>query len=504
MTLTYYFCGSKNYNMNNFMRKLLFILLPFWVLLQFSCSQKSEIVNGLQRVDSLFSAGNDSTAMIIFYQIPQPTDSTDEMALYNFVSAKINARNFEAQPPESLDISIEYFKLNNDLRHLAYAYNYKSFFLLNFYDDIANALIYNKEAEEIAETISDDILNYNIYSTGYAIASYHSDLEECLKYADKAYRIGEKIHDKRRMAYPARFLTVCYNEKNMADSVEKYMAVCLNFLDSYDTGARAAVFTAFGNAMHEKNPVFAEQSYLESLAVIENSDAYKGLTRLYLEKNNLDKATEYYAKSLSQKINNSDIELMTLYAQKLEQAGKISEAFRIVKEISCKKDSLYKAQENNLLMRCDNLNKFYHTQKNDFNKLKTNLLWLKILSGVLGIFVLTLVIVLYLKLKKSEVKSMSKAESLYRQVANNESISQWTKNEREIFAEYFYTQNADFEKEISTLYDKLPINAQILLILQKMKKSKTEIMEIMGFSDQAYRSLKYRIEKTRKQDNENQ
>lgn len=485
------------------MRKLLFILLSFWVLLQFSCSQKSEIVNGLQRVDSLFSVGNDSTATIIFYQIPQPKDSTDEMAFYNFVSAKINARNYEAQPPESLDISIEYFKLNNDLRHLAYAYNYKSFFLLNFYDDIANALIYNKEAEGIAETISDDILNYNIYSTGYAIASYHSDTEECLKYADKAYRIGEKLHDKRRMAYPARFLTVCYNEKNMSDSVEKYMAVCLNFLDTYDTGARAAVFTAFGNAMHLKNPVFAEQSYLESLAIIENSEAYKGLTRLYLEKHNLDKATEFYAKSFSKKVSDNDIDLMTLYAQNLEKSGKITEAFNIFKEISCKKDSLYKVKENNLLMRWDNLNKFYHTQKSDFNDLKNSVLWLKILAITLFVFVLTLIVILYLKLKKSEIKSVSKAESLYRQVANNESISQWTKNEREIFAEYFYTQNADFEKEISTLYDKLPINAQILLILQKIKKSKTEIMEIMGFSDQAYRSLKYRIDKTKKQEGEN-
>ncbi|MBQ3657612.1 MAG: hypothetical protein II956_12325 [Bacteroidales bacterium] len=480
------------------MRKLYFTFFAVFVLLQTSCDNRSEIFKGLQRADSLLSAGNDSTAAIIFYQIPPQTDSTAETALYNYVSAKINVRCQEYQNPELLDFPIEYFKAQNDLKHLAYAYNYKSFFLLYYSNDISNALIYNKEAEELAENINDDILKYNIYSTGYTISSYHLDTEECLKYADKAYRIGEKLHDKRRMAYPARFLTVCYNDKNVADSAEKYMAVCLSFLDCYDMGAKAAVFTAFGNAMFTKNPVFAEQCYLESVGVIDNADAYNGLTRLYLEQGNMTKAAECFPKAISENPRESNVELMKLYAEKLEKAGQNLEAFKIYKEISLQKDSLYKIKENNLLRRWDNLNKFYHTQKNDFNDLKHSLLWFKVLTLVLSVLLLTVIIFVLKKLRKREGKTVSIAENLYNQIVKGESISQWTKDEREIFTDYYYTQNSEFQAEVSSNYDKLPVNAHILLILQKLGKSKTEIMDIMGFSDQAYRSLKSRTDKAKK------
>ena len=67
-----------------------------------------------------------------------------------------------------------------DLAHLAYAYNYKSGFLLTYSSDISNAFIFNKEAESLAENIDDDILKYNIFANGYVISAYHSDTEECL------------------------------------------------------------------------------------------------------------------------------------------------------------------------------------------------------------------------------------------------------------------------------------------------------------------------------------
>ena len=112
------------------MRKIYLILFVFLLLLQASCDNRTGIFKALQRADSLLVADNDSTAAIIFYQIPAPADTSDETALYNYVSAKINARNYEPQTPELLDLPIEFFKKEGDLRHLAYAYNYKSIFLL--------------------------------------------------------------------------------------------------------------------------------------------------------------------------------------------------------------------------------------------------------------------------------------------------------------------------------------------------------------------------------------
>ena len=467
-------------------------------LLQASCNNKSDVFNALQRADSLLTANNDSTAAIIFYQIPAPDDTTDETALYNYVSAKINARNYEPQPPELLDLPIEYFKKTDDLHHLAYAYNYKSKFLLSYSNDISNAYIYNKEAEEIAVNIDDDILKYNVYSNGYYISALHNDTDECLQYAVKGYQIGEKLHDKSRMAYPALYLTLCYDEKNAADSAQKYMAICLNYIDCYDMGSKAAVYTAFGNAMRKKNPVFAEQYYMQSLDVIDNADAFKGLAHLYLEQGKLDKAAEYYPKALRKDVHEGNVKLMTLYAQSLENAGRTTEAFQVYKDLSAEKDLYFQTKENNLALRWENLNNLYHTQKKDFKELENKLLWIKNLTIFLTVALWAVLAVFYFKTRKPTEIKVSKAENLYQRLLTNESISQLTKDERDILVEYYFSQNADFEREISTNYDKLPTNSIILLILQNIGKSKTEIMDIMGFSDQAYRSLKSRTDKARK------
>ena len=85
------------------------------------------------------------------------------------------------------------------------------------------------------------MLDYNIYSNGFVIAAYHYDANECLSYAQKAYNVGLKLGDEKRMAYPAMYLTMCYNEKNMADSAKKYMALCLNYIDDYDDFTKSDV-----------------------------------------------------------------------------------------------------------------------------------------------------------------------------------------------------------------------------------------------------------------------
>ena len=79
-----------------------------------------------------------------------------------------------------------------------------------------------------------------------------------------------------------------------------------------------------------------------------------------------------------------------------------------------------------------------------------------------------------------------------------ENISQWTKSERALFSGYYFKKNPDFQKELDLTFERLPINAVMLLILQHLGKSKSEILDIMGFSDQAFRSLKSRINGAKK------
>ena len=75
-----------------------------------------------------------------------------------------------------------------------------------------------------------------------------------------------------------------------------------------------------------------------------------------------------------------------------------------------------------------------------------------------------------------------------------------------LFINYYETIDEPFFHDLTSTYyyDRLSVNAIIVLILQHLGKDKQTILDILSLSDQAYRSLKSRIEKTRKQDNENQ
>ena len=127
------------------------------------------------------------------------------------------------------------------------------------------------------------------------------------------------------------------------------------------------------------------------------------------------------------------------------------------------------------------------------HKVLVQKIWIYVL---LTVFVLLLFYVL--TSKKRGTKTVSKAEVLYEAVMRGENISQWTKSERELFSGYYFKKNPDFQNELDLTFERLPINAVMLLILQHLGKSKSEILDIMGFSDQAFRSLKSRINGAKK------
>ena len=479
--------------------KLYITFLALFAAVFQCCNKKSEVFLSLETADSLLSVDCDSLAALFFYQIEMPEDTTEELSYYNYVMSRISCRNYEYQDPEILDLPIAMFKRNGDILRLAYSYCYKSIFLMNYLSDYSSAMIYNKMAEDLAKDTDDEILLYNIYSTGYTIAAECFDTKECLRYALQAYHTGEHMRDNSRMAYPANYITICYNELNQPDSVQKYMSVCLNLIDCYNMGAKASVYASFGDAMFNKvNYSIAEQYYLESVDIIDNSAAFKGLTKIYLRQNNMAKARECYAKALRPDAYESNIDIMTDYAGFLERLGDIATASAVYRQISVEKDSLYRVKERNMQTQMENLSRIFQEQQKDTELLKNDSKWLKLWLIACSVLLTVSVTLLLIRRAKVQRESVSLGAQLYSKLLQNENISQWTKDEREVLATYYCAENPAFQSQILNAYQKLPVNANIFLILHHLGKSKTEVMDIMGFSDQAYRSLKSRIEKMRK------
>ena len=148
---------------------ILYVCITLQIALLTCCHNKSEVILGLETADSLLSADCDSLAAMVFYQMDTPEDTIAELPFYNYILSRISCRNYEYLEPEILDLPIAYFKKSGDLKRLAYAYCYKSIFLLNSSLDMSSAMIYNKMAEELVKNFDDDILRYNIFSTGYTL-----------------------------------------------------------------------------------------------------------------------------------------------------------------------------------------------------------------------------------------------------------------------------------------------------------------------------------------------
>lgn len=504
----------------------IYIIVLFCVCVAFCnifCNSKSDVFRQLEGVERLFSENQDSAAATELEKIIAPADSTADLALYNYLQAKLSARKNQCLPSNILDFSINYFQKTKDSLRLAYSYNYKSIFLLNE-EDKTNARKLNYTAERIAQNLNDDVLNYNIYAISYYIAAYHYDTDECLYYANKAYMMGQKHGNITRMAYPAVFLTMCYDEKDIPDSSKKYMAVCLNFINDYDKNAKSTVYQVFGDVISKSNDDdMAEHYYKESIAIRNNQDAYNGLTRLYLKQNKMPQADTCFQKALRPKAHEANINLMNIYADKLQSIGDMAKAVEILNKISATKDSLYEETKNGLNNRLNILTDDLKQTKDKTDSLSNKSLIYRILLliFVLNTAILSILVYRHKKTKSETAEDVTQYEQpetesdenmgtsndnkdiaygkqLYKKMIEGcENISQLNKKQRMSIVKYYESIDSEYinQLKITYEYEKLSINYIIILILQHIGKDKNFIIDIMGITDQATRSLKSRMEK---------
>lgn len=488
------------------------------------CNKKSDVFRRLEGVERLFTENKDSVAAQALAEIDMPTDSSADLALYNYLQAKKDIRAHTTLASNCLDFSISFFEQTNDSLRLAYAYNYKSSFLLNE-NNKKDAHIYNVAAERIADCLNNHILNYNIYSIGYYIAAYSYDTDESIYYATKAYMTGRKLDDARRMAYSAVFLTMCYNEKGIPDSTKRYMAVCLNYLNDYDDLTKSIVCQVLGDVLSKSDDLMAEHYYKESLSIRTNEDAYKGLTRLYLKQNKMSQSDTCFQKALRPKAYETNIELMSVYANKLQSVGDMAKAVEILNLISATKDSLYIETKDGLNTRINILTDDIQRAKDVIQFLDYKIFIYQILLIFFVLCTVTLSILVYrhrrlmsettendAKYEQYETqivedtetdkkeKDFENGKQLYEMMVNEcKSIFNLNKEQRMSIVKYYESIDSEYINILKETYEyeKVSVSYIIVLILQHIGKDKNAIIEIMGFTDQAMRSLKSRCEKYR-------
>lgn len=490
--------------MSKVLYNLFWFILPVLLCCNTFCNNKSDIFLQLERIDDLLSSNNDSMATEIFKQIPQPKDSCDELAFYTYISVRMRCRKNDLFDPIILDYPIKYFIEKRDFHRLAYAYNYKSILLLDYSSDKYNALIYNNKAEELVQKIDNDLLKYNIFSNHSYIAMYYYDTQACIRNSLKSLEFAEKLQDTKRIAYSSMLLAMCYCDLKDFQEAEKYTDKCLNFIDNFDDVSKSMDYNTLGNIVKSSDSDLALKYYNKSNSIYNNSDACNNIAVLYLEQNRIKEADELFRKSLRPKAYEANTRLMKIFADKLFLTGNTPRVLEIYKQISAEQDSLLKVKEKNFELQFEKLNNRIEQRNAELYKKDSDVLFYKILAFCfIGLFLIMSLMYTLLKIKKQKefnrrLQIMSRGEVFFNVIKTNECISQWSKVDREFFLGYYKSIDLEFKDMIDNEYDSLSINSELLLMLQKLGKNKQEIIDIMGFSDQAYRSLKSRTDRAKK------
>ncbi len=498
---------------------------------------KSVVYCQLETVDSLFHTNNDSLAVAGLEKIPQPSDSTYELAYYLYLTAKKSCRYYDTIPPNILDYPISIFENNCDTLKLCYAYTYKALSLLKV-GCKDSARFYNNKAEALLGSVDDYILKCNVYIVGYQIGLYYYDGSYCIHYALKALEQAELHNDKKRIAYASHILALCYNEQGNIDEAEKYVNKCVNYIDCFDTNGQAAVYSHLGEiAEHKGQLLLAEQYYLKSTSIAYYYASYTNLTKLYFRQGRIADAEKYYQKSLLATAYSTNAEIMLLYADALKDNGNFREAVNIYKGALAQKDSLiaemgFKNEE----LEAKNVEK--KVVKELIAKTNYYPLIIAITFVVLSALLFVCIYANILKTKTKNMKigiaqknadierisaenvllsakiehfqnllNMQKSEieeiycvgqKLYTDIVCGRSITKWSSKDENNFIEYYKLIDFKFVNKLENEYDNLSDHNKVFLILEMIESDRSKRLQILGIAESSYRSAKSRIEGMRK------
>lgn len=499
-----------------------------FLILFYTCnSKKSDFYLQLSKIDSLYFQKNDSTAIEILMRLEQPKDSSEDLAFYNYLKAKHYARQWQKCDTSLLNFSIEYFKRNKDTLKLGYSYTYKGIFML-LANNKEEAAYLNNQAIKIAEITNDNRLKYNAYSLGSNIAKHFYDIEDYFYCAKKLFNTAKEINDNKKIGYAAYNLARSYYDRGIKDSAENCMHNCIYIIDVFCKKDKALVFNMLGEIAEDKNDIKTAISYYkDAIALDDLSAAYNNLAQLYFRLGNIEEAERLYPKAIFPKAYSKNIQIMQLYVNDLEIKSNINKAHQVLKQILAEKDSLLEEKESkNKIIQEHQLYKervmYYANNKEQFfGKAKTMLLLL-IFTATTSIIFLVSNIKLRKKLKTVKTKtktaivdvpvenitikfSASKQKlkklpdyELYLKVMSNEKNCISEKDNEYKFVQFIKSADYNITDFTRKNYQKLSNHELALVILHYiLQKDKEQITNMMGISDEAFRSMKSRVDKKR-------
>ena len=494
----------------------------------------------LNRIDSLVSAERYDSAYQEVQKInPQTIVNPEDKAHYNLLLTRTSILTDHTCPSDSLiDSSISFYEKVGDKEHLCDAYYYKAFYLIDK-GDYSSAIILCKNAEDLANQTKNKYQQYKIAECIAHINAINGNYDLQLQYSRYAlnYALNTRNQEWVLLAYNSMCEAFLFHE--LIDSAFVYAGKMIPLVENMNLREKPYILDNIGYTFFVKGEQQAKSFFEKSLALHPMARTIEHLAYLYLHEGQKERAYNLWKEALvTEDVIPQDNTLYQILQHDLEHHNIEGACERLYNIVSIK-DSLNNVLKDRSIQRI----------QQDFDEKATQekhnqevLHWVVTALALVIIVLLLLGDIQYRRHKarllldehqmliahyQSEINRLKSnregteqqiadlnqqindlleqdsprlyhGKMLYDQIVENGTTVTWTKEDYNCFVDYYKAKDFASYSKIVRKHHPKTVHNTLFLILYEIGKDDKDVRRIMGITQEAIRSTRFRINKNAK------
>lgn len=517
------------------------------------CSCHNNVVNpNLTKIDSLIVKNlKDSALTKIKSMAEKDLKSRQDTAYYNMMKTELLFWKGINIPNDSMiDQSLLFYKeTGNDKEALARVYYLKGR-LMYQRGKRKEGTAYLKEAEKRLDDIADNSLKCKIMINLAVNNEKAQEFELALKCANSALTYAEKANSKELLNDCFVNIGSIYGYLGNLDSAFHYINKCEPLIKYLRKKEQALTYGNLGAAYESRNRKKSKAYILKSIAIEPRDFTYHILASLYLQEDSDTKAEACWHEAMKlSKDTNRKISIMEDVFDYMKERKRYKEASEAADKLQDLKDSLEVEQQRDSIRDVqeyyDALAEMDNAVKEERTSFST---YAMAAATALAIALGGIGLTFYKrnkrrlankqgeidrateeakrseakaeeaekakqqtersleklsnqqktkerKLGKEKAQTIVSGHKLWLGIEDGGKMVDWTKGEVRNFIKYYCAVNVDFAQEVEQTYGSLTDNQYIFLIFCDMGMTNEQIIEAMGLTKEALRTMRSRIKK---------
>lgn len=517
----------------------IFIFISVVAFICYGCGHRIDSAD-LNRIDSLVSTERyDSAYREVLKINPQEIVNPEDKAHYNLLLTQTSVLTEKQMPSDSLiDSSISFYEKVGDKEHLCDAYYYKAEVYVNK-GEYEQAIIFAKKAESLAYQTKIIKQKLKIAELIAYINRERGNYDLELKYAKQSLNNARELKKGNWIVHSYCRISELYQTLKNTDSAIFYADNTFEWIKSADTAELPYYLNSIGYAYIEKNPQKAKDLFEKSLSYKTLSRTLENLAWVYHLEGNENKAYEYWKQALLVDDNVPKANVLHNILQYDLEHHNIDGACERLYSIVSIKDSLNNVLKDRTIQRIQQEFDEKATQeKHDQEVLR----WVVAAMALVIIVLLLLGYIQYRRHKarmllaehqmlianyQSEINMLKSNQEgteqqiaelnkkindlieqdsprlyhgkmLYDQIVENGTTVTWTKEDYNCFVDYYKAKDFASYSKIVRKHHPKTVHNTLFLILYEIGKDDKDVRRIMGITQEAIRSTRFRINKNAK------